>query len=159
MPNHIQKSNTSFDDKKFAIVVARFNESITKNLLSGAVQALTEGGVKDANIDTVRVPGAWEIPLVAKRLTEKSNYSAVICLGAVIRGETSHDQHINHFVSTALGNLGLETGIPIAFGILTCNNRQQAIDRSGGAVANRGTDAALAALEMVSVMDSIGTSV
>ncbi len=156
MPNDIQNSATQFGDKKFAIVVAKFNEEITGNLLSGAVEALTAAGVQDQHIDVARVPGAWEIPLVAKKLAGRSAYHAIICLGAVIRGQTSHDQHINHFVSTALGNLGLEFGIPITFGILTCNDRQQAIDRAGGSVANRGTDAALAAIEMCCLMDSMG---
>ena len=156
MPNEIPHSDNRSPGRKFAIIVARFNEQITENLLAGAVKALTSAGVDDGQIDVARVPGAWEIPLVARKLAQRSDYSAVICLGAVIRGQTSHDQHINHFVSTALGNLGLEFGIPITFGILTCENRQQAIDRSGGSVANRGTDAALAAIEMCDLIESIG---
>ena len=151
MPNQFTAAEISGDKipkGKFAIVVSRFNEEITGNLLSGASQALVEKGVDDSQIDVVFVPGAWEIPLIVKRLAKSASYQAVICLGAVIKGQTSHDQHINHFVSTALGNLGLEFEIPITFGILTVENRQQAIDRSGGSVANRGTDAALAAIEM-----------
>ena len=139
-------------DGSLAIVVSRYNESITKNLLSGAVEALAEHGVAGERVDVAWVPGAWEIPLVANRLANSGRYAAVICLGAVIRGETTHDRHINRAVSTCLAESGLATGIPILFGLLTCETVEQAIHRSGGNVGNKGRDCALAALEMIDLL-------
>jgi 6,7-dimethyl-8-ribityllumazine synthase len=135
-----------------AIVVSRYNESITRNLLSGALEALAENGVKDSAIDVVWVPGAWEIPLVADSLAHSGRYVAVICLGAVIRGETTHDQHINRAVSIGLGQAGLHSGVPVLFGVLTCDTLEQAIHRSGGNVGNKGRECATAALEMVDLL-------
>jgi len=149
---------------RFAIVVSRFNESITSNLLEGAVQTLTAHGVADDAIDVAWVPGAFEIPTVASRLAESGRYVAVLCLGAVIRGETSHDQHINRAVSSALADIGARSGVPVLFGVLTCNTLEQAIARSGGQAGTRGKDTpksktgnkgmecAEAALEMVNLM-------
>ncbi len=135
-----------------AIVVSRYNESITKNLLSGALEALAEHDVAGERVDVAWVPGAWEIPLVADRLAHSDRYVAVICLGAVIRGETSHDRHINRAVSTSLAEIGLAAGIPVLFGLLTCETVEQAIHRSGGNVGNKGRECALAALEMVDLL-------
>ena len=135
-----------------AIVVSRYNESITRNLLDGALAALAEHGVRDEAIDVAWVPGAYEIPLVADRLAKSGRYQAVICLGAVIRGETTHDQHINRAVSVGLSRAGLDTGVPVLFGVLTCDTLEQAIHRSGGNVGNKGRECALAALEMVSLL-------
>jgi 6,7-dimethyl-8-ribityllumazine synthase len=135
-----------------AIVVARYNESITRNLLSGALAALAEHGVGDQQIDVAWVPGAWEIPLVADRMANSGRYLAVICLGAVIKGETTHDEHINRAVSIGLGQAGLESGVPVLFGVLTCDTLEQAIHRSGGNVGNKGRECALAALEMVNLL-------
>jgi len=135
-----------------AIVVSRYNESITKNLLSGALETLAEHGVADQRVDVAWVPGAWEIPLVADRLARSDRYVAVICLGAVIRGETTHDRHINRAVSTSLAKIGLAAGIPVLFGLLTCETVEQAIHRSGGNVGNKGRECALAALEMVDLL-------
>lgn len=140
------------EDARFAIVVSRYNESITSKLLAGAVESLRKHEVAEEAIDVAWVPGAWEIPLVAQRLAETERYAAVICLGAVIRGETTHDQHINRFVSLSLGQLGLETGLPVLMGVLTCNSLEQAMNRSGGAVGNKGAECAEAALEMVSLL-------
>ena len=151
-------------DGRFAVVVSRFNESITTRLLDGAVQTLSARGVAEERIDVAWVPGAFEIPTVAGRLAASGRYAAVICLGAVIRGETTHDQHINRAVSAALAEIGTRCQLPVLFGILTCNTVEQAIARSGGQVAttgkdvddshvgNKGVDCAEAALEMVSLL-------
>ncbi len=136
----------------FAIVVSRYNESITSKLLTGALATLTEHGVSDAKIDVAWVPGAWEIPVVAHRMASSGRYAAVICLGAVIRGETTHDQHINRAVSIGLGEAGIHSGVPVLFGLLTCDTLEQAIHRSGGNVGNKGSECALAALEMVDLL-------
>ncbi len=125
-----------------AIVVSRYNQSITSQLLAGALKTLKEHGVSDQRIDVAWVPGAFEIPLVAHRLAASGRYQAVICLGAVIRGETTHDQHINRAVSVGLGEAGLRTGVPVLFGVLTCDTLEQAIHRSGGNVGNKGSDCA-----------------
>lgn len=152
---------------RFAIVVSRFNESITGRLLDGAVATLAEHGVAGNQIDVAWVPGAFEIPTVADRLAGTGRYLAVICLGAVVRGETSHDQHINRAVSTTLCEIGVHHGLPVLFGVLTCNTLEQAIARSGGQVAttgkdqagakigNKGVDCALAALEMVDLLTKL----
>ncbi|REK05470.1 MAG: 6,7-dimethyl-8-ribityllumazine synthase [Planctomycetota bacterium] len=135
-----------------AIVVSRYNESITSNLLEGAVSTLAEHGVADEAIDVAWVPGAFEIPLAADQMARSGRYQAVLCLGAVIRGETTHDQHINRAVSLGLTQAGLEAGVPVLFGILTCDTLEQAIQRSGGNVGNKGRECALAALEMISLL-------
>ena len=138
--------------RRFAIVVSRYNESITRSLLNGAVAAFTEHGVEDTDIEVAWVPGAWELPLIAQKLAESNRYAAVLCLGAVIQGETTHDQHINRQVSLSLGEISLRTGIPIAFGLLTCHSVEQAINRAGGSHGNKGTECALAALEMADLL-------
>ena len=138
-----------------AIVVSRYNESITQNLLRGALDTLRENGVADDDVDVAWVPGAWEIPLVADQLADSGRYAAVICLGAVIRGETTHDQHINRAVSTSLADISLTQGIPVLFGLLTCETVEQAIHRSGGNVGNKGRECALAALEMIDLLGKL----
>jgi 6,7-dimethyl-8-ribityllumazine synthase len=166
MPNTFQGNPTAPDaaDKRFAVVVSRFNETITSRLLGGAVETLKAHGVADDRIDVAWTPGAFEIPTVADRMAASGRYAAVICLGAVVRGETTHDQHINRAVSTALCEIGVHYGLPVLFGILTCNTLEQAVARSGGdaattgkdatnaRVGNKGVDCALAALEMVDLM-------
>ena len=154
-------------DGRVAIVVARFNETITSRLLDGALRTLAEHGVGENRIDVAWVPGAFEIPTVAKRLAAGGRYVAVICLGAVIRGETSHDQHINRAVSGAIAALGVEVGLPVIFGVLTCNTLEQAVARSGGEpgtrgkdrpdsrLGNKGSQAAEAALEMIALMKQL----
>jgi 6,7-dimethyl-8-ribityllumazine synthase len=142
-------------DDRFAIVVARWNESITRKLLDGAVSTLRDRGIADAAIDVAWVPGACEIPLIAQRLAQSRRYQAVICLGAVIRGETTHDQHINRAVSLAISELALATGIPVLFGLLTCETMEQAIHRAGGNVGNKGSECAGAALEMIGLLKNI----
>jgi len=143
---------TDFSTARFAIVVSRYNETITRKLLDGAVQTLLARGVADKNIEVAWAPGAFELPLAADRLAETERYHAVICLGAVIRGETSHDQHINRAVSLALMKIGLKRKLPVAFGVLTCETVEQAIHRAGGNVGNKGIECAEAALEMVGLL-------
>lgn len=155
MPNIFQGSRSAQPDERFAIVVSRYNESITGKLLTGAVDTLTKHGVADEAIDVAWVPGAWEIPLVAKRLAESEEYVAILCLGAVIRGETTHDEHINRQVSQSLGQIALDSGLPVLFGVLTCNTLEQAIHRSGGNVGNKGVECAEAALEMVRLLSAL----
>lgn len=162
MPNVIQ-GNQVAAESRFAVVVSRFNESITTRLLDGAVRTLVERGVCDERIDVVWTPGAFEIPTAANRLAASGRYAAVICLGAVVKGETTHDQHINRAVSMALCEIGVRCGLPVLFGILTCDTLEQAVARSGGAattgkdapdahLGNKGVDCALAALEMADLM-------
>ncbi len=157
-------STTGDAGGRFAIVVSRFNESITARLLEGAIGTLTAHGVGEERIDVAWVPGAFEIPTVAGELAASGRYVAVICLGAVIRGETTHDQHINRAVSNTLAEIGVHYGLPVLFGVLTCDTLEQAIARSGGSTAttgkdqaekrigNKGVDCAKAALEMVDLM-------
>ena len=135
-----------------AIVVSRYNESITGKLLAGAVETLTAHGVPDDRIVVAWVPGAWELPVVAARFAGVKPYGAVICLGAVIRGETSHDQHINRAASLQLADMAVRTGAPVLFGLLTCDNLEQAIHRAGGNVGNKGSECAQAALEMMDLL-------
>jgi 6,7-dimethyl-8-ribityllumazine synthase len=142
-------------DGKYAIVVSRYNDNITAKLLDGAIATLKAHGIPDESIDVAWVPGAWEIPLIAERMAESESYIAVICLGAVIRGETTHDEHINRQVSMALGQLALDVGLPVIFGILTCNTMEQAIHRAGGNVGNKGVECAEAALRMVNLLSKL----
>jgi 6,7-dimethyl-8-ribityllumazine synthase len=140
---------------RWAIVVSRYNDSITAKLLGGALATLTAAGVADGAIDVAWVPGAFELPLVADRFAHSGEYVAVLALGAVIRGETTHDQHINRAVSIGLMEAGLHSGVPVLFGLLTCDSLEQAIHRSGGNVGNKGTECAEAALEMVSLLGQL----
>jgi 6,7-dimethyl-8-ribityllumazine synthase len=137
---------------RWGIVVSRYNESITGRLLEGAIETLTARGVAADAIDVAWVPGAFELPLVADRLAGSRQYVAVLVLGAVIRGETTHDQHINRAVSMALMDAGLRSGVPVLFGLLTCDTLEQAIHRAGGNMGSKGSECAEAALEMVSLM-------
>jgi 6,7-dimethyl-8-ribityllumazine synthase len=155
MPREITGDTRPTTGARFAIVVARYNEAITKKLLTGAVETLLARGVPDHDIDVAWVPGAWELPLIAQELASTESYDAVICLGAVIRGETTHDQHINTQVAESLGRLALVHELPMLFGVLTCNTYEQAEARAGGAVGNKGTECALAALEMASLLGKL----
>jgi 6,7-dimethyl-8-ribityllumazine synthase len=154
MPHVFPIAEPSPDDR-FAIVVSRWNESITRKLLDGAVATFKERGIGDAAMDVAWVPGAWEIPLIAQELAESGRYKAVLCLGAVIRGETTHDQHINRAVSLAISELALATGIPVLLGLLTCETMEQAIHRAGGNVGNKGSECAAAALEMIGLLKNL----
>jgi 6,7-dimethyl-8-ribityllumazine synthase len=142
-------------DGRYAIVVSTYNSNITNKLLAGAIETLTAAGITSEYIVVVRVPGAWELPLAATLLAKNDSISAVITLGAVIRGETTHDQHINRAVSNALMDLMNSIGKPVAFGLLTCNTLEQAIHRAGGNVGNKGREAAEAAIEMVRITRAI----
>jgi 6,7-dimethyl-8-ribityllumazine synthase len=140
-------------DARFAIVVSRFHKDITARLLEGAVATLTRHGVQDQLIHVAWVPGAWEIPLVAQELASHGTYEAILCLGAVIQGETTHDRQINRQVSASLGQLAREMKIPVLFGVLTCPTWEHAIERAGsGDKGNKGSECAEAALQMVALM-------
>ena len=137
---------------KFGIVVSRFNDFINKRLLDGALDALSRHGAEDENISIVKVPGSFEIPLMAKKLADSGKYDAVICLGAVIRGATPHFEYISAEVTKGIAKVTLDSGIPVSFGILTTDNIEQAIERAGTKSGNKGWDAALSAIEMVNVL-------
>ena len=154
MPNFIAIESPDPTDR-FAIVVARWNETITRKLLDGAVAKLEEQGVPDDAIDVAWVPGSMEIPIAASRLALSGRYAAVICLGAVIRGETTHDQHINRAVSTAITQIALDANVPVLFGVLTCETMEQAIHRAGGNVGNKGAECAEAALQMAGLLKNL----
>jgi 6,7-dimethyl-8-ribityllumazine synthase len=137
---------------RFAIVVSRFNESITERLLQGAIDTLRRHGVSEDHVQVARVPGSFELPVVAAAFARSGEYAAVICLGAVIQGETTHHEYINSSMASGLMSIGVETGVPVSFGVLTCQSTDQAIERSGGKAGNKGVEAALAALETVGVL-------
>ena len=139
----------------YAVVVSRFNELVTGRLRDGAVDTLRRHGVTEERITVVHVPGSFEIPLVAQALARSGKYVAVCCLGAVIEGETSHNQYINQQVAGGIMRASLETGIPITFGVLTCQTLEQAMNRAGGKVGNKGAEAALAAIELVSTLKKL----
>ncbi len=140
---------------KFAIVVSRFNDFITGKLFDGAVDALVRHGAREEDIDVVRVPGSFEIPLTAKKMASKGSYHAVICLGTVIRGATPHFDYVASEVSKGIASVSLETGVPIAFGVITSDTIEQAVERAGTKSGNKGFDAALTAIEMAQVMKKL----
>ena len=152
---NIYEGNISGKKLKFAIVVARFNEFITSKLLSGALDALKRHDTPEENISVVWVPGSFEIPLVAKKLASTKNFDAVICLGAVIRGETTHYDYVCNEVSKGIAQVGLQSGVPTIFGIVTTENIQQAIERAGTKSGNKGFDAAISAMEMANLLKSL----
>jgi 6,7-dimethyl-8-ribityllumazine synthase len=140
---------------KFAIIVSRFNDFICDRLLGGALDALLRSGASESDIQVVKVPGAWEIPLVSKRLAEQKRYDAIICLGAVIRGSTPHFDYVSAEVSKGIATVGLEHGVPITFGVLTTDSLEQAIERAGSKAGNKGFEAAQAAIEMANLMTQL----
>ena len=137
---------------KYCLIAGRFNEFITTKLIGGAVDTLVRHGVKEEDIETIWVPGAFEIPLIAQKAAKSGKYDAVITLGAVIRGNTTHYDLVASEVAKGVAHVSLETGLPVIFGVITCENIEQAIERAGTKAGNKGSDAALAALEMVSVL-------
>ena len=141
---------------KFALVISRFNEFITKKLLEGAQDALLRHGVSEGDIDIAWVPGSFEIPLVAQKLAQTKKYDAVICLGAVIRGATPHFEYIAAEVSKGIAEVGLETGLPVIYGVITADTLEQAIERAGTKMGNKGFEAAATAIEMANLLKSIG---
>jgi len=138
--------------KKFALVVGRFNDFITSRLLDGAVDALVRSGAKDQDIEIIKVPGAFEIPLIAKKIAEKGKYDAIVCLGAVIRGATPHFDYVSAEVSKGIAMVSLESKIPVIFGIVTTDSIEQAIERAGTKAGNKGWSAAIAAIEMANLI-------
>ncbi len=140
---------------KFAIVVARFNEFITSKLLGGALDALKRHETPDENISVAWVPGAFEIPLVAKKLASSGKFDAIICLGAVIRGATTHYDYVCNEVSKGVAQVGLQSGVPTIFGVVTTENIQQAIERAGTKSGNKGFDAAVSAIEMANLLKAV----
>jgi len=145
------------EGRKIAITLSRFNSFITERLLEGALDCLLRHNVKEEEIAVVRVPGAWEIPLVAQKLAESEKYDAVICLGAVIRGETPHFDYVAAEVSKGIANISLKTGTPISFGVLTTDTVDQAVDRAGSKAGNKGWESALGALEMSAALEDISS--
>jgi len=141
---------------KFGLVVSRFNEFITKKLLEGAQDALVRHGVNESDVDVAWAPGSFEIPLVAKKLAQSKRYDAVICLGAVIRGGTPHFDYVAAEVSKGVARVGLESGLPVIYGVITADTLEQAIERAGTKMGNRGFEAAEHALEMANLIKSMG---
>ena len=140
---------------RFAIVASRFNEFVTSRLLSGAVDALQRTGATEGDVTIVRVPGSFEIPLAAKKLAQTKKYDAVICLGSLIRGETPHFDYLSSEVTKGIGLVSLESGIPVAFGVLTADSVEQAIDRAGMKSGNKGFEAAMSAIEMANLLKQL----
>lgn len=151
----IQEGNLISSGKKFAIVAARFNEFITSKLIGGAEDALLRHGAVAEDITVIWVPGAFEIPLIAQKAAQSGKYDAVICVGAVIRGSTSHYDYVCSEVSKGIASVGLSTGIPVMFGVLTTDSIEQAVERAGTKAGNKGFDAAVGAIEMVNLIDEI----
>jgi len=140
---------------RFAIVVSRFNSFITERLLAGAMDALRRTGAPDDMIDVVKVPGSWEVPLVAGELARQHRYDAVICLSCIIRGETPHFDYVAAEAAKGVAHASVDTGVPVAFGVLTTNTLEQAIDRAGTKGGNKGFDAAMTAIEMANLLRSL----
>ena len=140
---------------RFALVAARFNSAVVDQLVAGALDGLKRHGVADDAIDLVRVPGSFEIPLVAQRLAAGGKYAAVICLGAVIRGDTDHYDHVAGAAASGVAQAALATGVPVIFGVLTCDTLEQALNRAGAKAGNKGFDAAVAAIEMVNLLKQL----
>ncbi len=154
MPN-VKQGELNATGKEFAIIISRFNEFITGKLLDGAVDCLTRHGAADGDIDVVWVPGAFEIPVLAGKAASTGKYNAVICLGAVIRGQTPHFDYVAAEVSKGVAHVALDSGTPTTFGVLTTDTIEQAIERAGTKAGNKGADAALAAIELADLMDKI----
>jgi 6,7-dimethyl-8-ribityllumazine synthase len=152
MPGRVIEGHLSAAGLKFAIVVSRFNSFITERLLGGAMDALTRTGGNPDEVDVVKVPGSWEIPVVTLELARQKRHHAIICLSAVIRGDTPHFDYVAAEVSKGIAHTAMETGVPVAFGVLTTNTLEQAIDRAGAKSGNKGFDAAMSAIEMANLM-------
>lgn len=151
MPNVIDFSKLQFQGGKVGVVVSLYNRHITKSLEAAAVETLKNAGVIDEDITVVYVPGAWELPSAVSLLQNNQSHKGFVCLGAVIKGDTTHDQHINTAVSNELMRFSADWNIPVGFGLLTCNNVEQALERSGGAVGNKGEEAASTVVDMMKI--------
>ena len=154
MPEFIE-GHLKAKDFKFGIIVSRFNEFISQRLLDGALDALERHGALDENIKIYKVPGSFEIPLLASKLAEKQSFDAIICLGTLIRGETPHFDYLSSEVTKGIANTALKNGIPISYGVITTDTLEQAIDRAGAKTGNKGWDAAIAAIEMVNLYKNL----
>lgn len=141
--------------KKFAVVISRFNAFIAERLLEGAIDTLVRSGVESAAIDVARVPGAYEIPLVARKMAQSNKYDAVICLGVIIRGATPHFDFVANEAAKGIAMVGMETGLPVLFGVLTTDSIEQAIERAGSKAGNKGAECASAAIEMVNLLSQL----
>ncbi|MBU3917488.1 6,7-dimethyl-8-ribityllumazine synthase [bacterium] len=153
--SNIIEANLNAKGKKFAIVASRFNDFITARLVEGAEDALIRSGASPKDIDIIKVPGAFETPLAAKKLAEKGKYNAIICLGAIIRGATSHYDLVCAELSKGIAHVSLDSGIPVMFGVLTTDTIEQAIERAGTKAGNKGWDSAIGAIEMANLMENI----
>ena len=151
----IYQASLNGSQLKVAIVVSRFNDFITERLLSGAKNCLLQHQTAEQNIDIVWVPGAFELPIVAMKLAKSGNYQAVICLGVVIRGETTHYDYVCNEAAKGIANVGMQSGITVMFGVVTTENTEQAISRAGGKSGNKGWDCAMGALEMANLLPQI----
>lgn len=155
MNRNILEGDLRANSARFAIMVTRFNSFITESLLDGAVDALKRHGIAESQLDIIRVPGAFELPLVARRLADPKKYGAIIALGAVIRGGTPHFDYVAGECAKGLGQISMDTGIPISFGVLTTDSIEQAIERAGTKAGNKGAEAAMTALEMVNLVNQL----
>ena len=155
MSKNIIEGDLRASSARFALLVTRFNSFITESLLDGAIDILKRHGISESQMDIVRVPGAFELPLVASRLADPEKYGAIIALGAVIRGGTPHFDYVAGECAKGLGQISLDRGIPISFGVLTTDSIEQAIERAGTKAGNKGADAAMSALEMVNLMNQL----
>ncbi len=156
MASNVVEGKLTAEGLKFAIIVSRFNDFICSRLVDGAMDALMRHGATEKNVVLVKVPGAFEMPLVAKKLAESSKYDAVICLGAVIRGATPHFDYVAAEVSKGIASVALDSSIPVTFGVLTTESLEQAIERAGSKSGNKGVDAAMAAIEMANLFKELG---
>jgi 6,7-dimethyl-8-ribityllumazine synthase len=154
MPKNLE-GNIIAKDKRFAIVVSRFNDFITDRLVGGAIDALLRCGASDDDIEIVKVPGAFEIPLVAKMMAKKDRFNAVICLGAVIRGATPHFDYVSAEVSKGIAKVSMESEVPVIFGVLTTDTIEQAVERAGSKAGNKGWNAAMSAIEMANLIEVV----
>jgi 6,7-dimethyl-8-ribityllumazine synthase len=152
MSSKVTEGRLSSSGLRFAIIVARFNSFITERLLAGALDALARTGCAESDIEIVKVPGSWEMPVIARELAGRKRHDALICLGAVIRGDTPHFDYVAGEAAKGLGQIAAQTGVPVAFGVLTCNTLEQAIDRAGAKGGNKGFDAAMTAVEMADLL-------
>jgi len=146
------ESNLLVGNDQFAIIVSRFNDLVTRRLLDGALDTFRRHGAKEEQLTVIWAPGSFELPQLAQQLATSKKYAAIVALGAVIQGETTHHDYINHQVAAGLMRTAQETGVPVLFGVLTCENLDQALNRAGGKAGNKGTEAALAAIEMVNTL-------
>ena len=157
MPIELEGSLLIGNDRA-AVVVSRFNDLVTERLLSGALDTFRRHGLPDDQVTIVRVPGSFELPLAAQRLAQSGKFTMVVCLGAVIQGETTHHEYIKQQVAAGILQASLSSGIPVTFGVLTCQSMDQALDRAGGKSGNKGVEATLAAIEMSNLLRTMATS-